>query len=580
MADRPQSEILRRAGQLFQRRSKPRRPGSVTVLDIDETGLRMAQLVARGDRAAVTRAERAALEWPEGCDRSDPGALGTAIAKALQKLHAKPAQVVIGVPRQKVVLRTLALPEVADIRETAAMVHMQIAKDLPFKQEEAVIDFVVCRPSHGHIPAPAAEDPNPVKPSGAASAGDPSRVQVLVAAVRRETVAHFEKAAAAAKLKLAGLGWLSQGNARCAEACGVAVAAECVALVSLRPGEVGIDIVAGSLLFSRGAVLRPAPGNASEDQAAGQPTSESPMTEAESVQNREAFVDAVTIELVRNLHSYNGSESHPPVTRLLVAGSTGCEEAVAEALAKRLNLPCSRLNLDGLDLSGAAREHAADAIGAIGLGLSVMEPEGLPFDFLNPKRPAVQGNARRIRVLAASAAAAVLLAGILGLRSHMISERTKVHDAVQQQLASAEKHLPTYRRMQQQAGTVQKWVKGGRNWLEQLAYLSGVLPGSESLYVTSISVSGQGAIHLAVQAKSGEILADLQKQLRAAGYELKPLAITPGNDRHGYHFRSTVELILPPDMKIDLSKAHPPARPADDASLEGARGRGAKGGGS
>ena len=62
-----------------------------------------------------------------------------------------------------------------------------------------------------------------------------------------------------------------------------------------------------------------------------------------------------------------------------------------------------------------------------------------------------------------------------------------------------------------------------------------------------------------MQARSGEILANLDRQLRAAGYEVKPLAITPGNDKHGYNFRSTVELILPAKMKIDLSKTQPPA---------------------
>ena len=63
-------------------------------------------------------------------------------------------------------------------------------------------------------------------------------------------------------------------------------------------------------------------------------------------------------------------------------------------------------------------------------------------------------------------------------------------------------------------------------------------------------------------------MAPLDKQLRAAGYDVKPLAITPGADRHGYEFRSSVELLAPDKMKIDLSKVKTPARPADDASLD------------
>ena len=114
-------------------------------------------------------------------------------------------------------------------------------------------------------------------------------------------------------------------------------------------------------------------------------------------------------------------------------------------------------------------------------------------------------------------------------------------------------------------------MKESEKWLDHYMYLSGVLPGPGEIYVTSLSVSGQGIIRLSVQAKSGEILARLDKQLRAAGYEVKPQAITPGVDRNGYDFRSSVELVIPPKMKIDVSKVKPAARPADDASLDPTR---------
>jgi hypothetical protein len=132
--------------------------------------------------------------------------------------------------------------------------------------------------------------------------------------------------------------------------------------------------------------------------------------------------------------------------------------------------------------------------------------------------------------------------------------------------------------MRQQAATLQNWTRDGRNWLDQYAYLSAVLPPCEDLYITSLSVSGQGNIHLAVQARSGEILANLDRQLRAAGYDVKPLAITPGNDKYGYNFRSTVELIIPGKMKIDLAKTQTPPRPADDGSLDPKTRPGRKGG--
>jgi hypothetical protein len=149
-----------------------------------------------------------------------------------------------------------------------------------------------------------------------------------------------------------------------------------------------------------------------------------------------------------------------------------------------------------------------------------------------------------------------------------VNQRLKVQRQIQADVAAAEKNRPKYRQMQQQANTVQTWMKEGRDWLEQYAYLSAVLPGSEDLYLTSLSVSGQGVIHMAVQARNGEILANLDRQLRQAGYDVKPLAITPGSDKFGYNFRSTVELIVPTKMKIELAKHQVPTRPADDSSLD------------
>ena len=115
------------------------------------------------------------------------------------------------------------------------------------------------------------------------------------------------------------------------------------------------------------------------------------------------------------------------------------------------------------------------------------------------------------------------------------------------------------------------------NWLEHYAYLSAVLPPSEDLYITSFGVSGQGVIHMAVQARSGEVLAKLDKQLRSAGYDVKPLAITPGADRHGYEFRSTVDLLVTEKLRIDLSKIKAPVRPSDDGSLDPILRRGGRG---
>jgi type IV pilus assembly protein PilM len=561
----PKIRLRPLSGRRF-RRTRARPLSQTTALDVDATTLRLVQAIPRGQRSEITRVAALAMELTEA-DRADPALLGQAMARALAQAGLKPSSVIMGVPRAQVVLRELTLPALEDVRELASMVHFQVGRDLPFRLDEAVVDFKVRR----GIRRPALE----VAPTDAVSAktdaSAAAKVEVLVAAVRREVVEFYRQTCEAAGLKLAALGLLSYGNVRCAEACRVTDDEKPFALVSLRPDEMSIDVIARqSLLFSRGAAIKliPEPPAAPAPEAAAGDETTAPAAAAADVPRPATYAEAATIEVVRSLHSYAGMEPQS-AGKIVVAGASGHEAAVVEALSKRLSIPCEVLDPSAaLDLHEDAREHATGTLAAIGLALGLGDADGLPFDFLNPKQPAVPRDLRRIRILAGVATAAAMLVFILTLRTSLINQRERVRRDLAAELAEAEKKSPFYRRMTQQAGSVEDWVKGNANWLDHYAYLSAILPASEEVYLTSLTVGGPGVIRLAVQARSGEILAKLDKHLRAAGYDVKPLAITPGADRYGYEFRSTVELIAPERMKIDLSKVKTPARPADDASLE------------
>jgi Tfp pilus assembly PilM family ATPase len=566
---------------LQRKRFRVRPQGSVVALDVDDTLLRVVQTAPRGSRVAVTRIHAERLDLPADVERPDPAVLGKAIAKALDRLRVKPASVVMGVPRASVILRTLSLPALEDPRELAAMVHFQVGKDLPFRADEAVLDFKVRQSAPlPPPPQPAAKDAPASEPGAAEPAPVAAKLEVLVAVAKRDVVEYYQQTAAAAGLKLTAIGLLSQGNARCVEACRVAEGSEAVALVSLRPDEVGIDVVAQqSLLFSRGAAIqiRPEPAESAEPPrppAADTPGENSEASVVPAPPVPETFVDLVAIEVVRSLHSYGGLEPGSPVNKVIVVGATGHEPAVVDALQTRLAMPVTWLDVAGtLDLSKAAREHAAGSISAIGLALAVNDAAGLPFDFLNPKRPPVQRDLRRIRLLGGVVAVAAAVVFLLAVRTHLIRQRTALKASLQTELAEAKKKQPVYRQMRQQAATIEGWLAESQNWLHHYAYLSAILPPSEEVYLKSFTVGAQGTLRLAVQARSGETLAKLDKQLRAAGYDVKPLAITPATDRHGYDFASTVELVAPAKMQLDLTKVKPPPRPADDASLDPPRRR-------
>jgi hypothetical protein len=184
---------------------------------------------------------------------------------------------------------------------------------------------------------------------------------------------------------------------------------------------------------------------------------------------------------------------------------------------------------------------------------------------------------RRIKILATASAIAAAVLFVVLLKGYLVNKRTAIAKEWADKAAQADKFRPLYLKIITQGKTIDDWQNGKRNWLDHYAYLSAVLPPSEEVYITSLQISAQGTIRLAVQARSGEVLAKLDKQLRAAGYDVKPLAITPGADRNGYEFRSNVELTVPARMKVDIAKVKAPARPADDASLDPKVKKGARG---
>jgi hypothetical protein len=212
----------------------------------------------------------------------------------------------------------------------------------------------------------------------------------------------------------------------------------------------------------------------------------------------------------------------------------------------------------------------AKSIAPIGLALSALDHSGLLIDFINPKKPAVQRNTKRIQTLVGAAAAVALLITMFAVRANLINKRVKIREAAQAELKSAQSKQPIYRTLKLQSRSVDTWMAGEENWLDHLAYLSGILPNAEEIYVSAFTTTPQHVVRFSVQAKTGELLAELDKKLRAAGYEVKPLSITPASDKHGYNFRTTVELSIPKKLKPDPSKVKPAPRPADDASLKSA----------
>jgi multidrug efflux pump subunit AcrA (membrane-fusion protein) len=129
------------------------------------------------------------------------------------------------------------------------------------------------------------------------------------------------------------------------------------------------------------------------------------------------------------------------VERIYLAGTRPEAEAVTRALTQTFRIPCEILDpATGLKLKKIDRAQAAAAIAAFGLAYGALDSAGLPFDFLNPKRPQAPGQDKRTQYLLYAAAASVAFFGLVGLRTVMIRQRTQTKTELQAQvnLAQAE----------------------------------------------------------------------------------------------------------------------------------------------
>ena len=229
MADTPAANSNAWQSALTRIRSQFSFRNDVTALDIDQRMLRVVH-VSTGKAPGSTSIKRIeVVPVPsEGFDLENPKEVGKWIGEQLKALHLVPGTVVMAARRGEAVLKELLLPPLKDAGEMASMVNMRAARELPFPEEDAVIDFTVTKvPTKQELKAARKETPQ----SGAAT---DIKAHIVVAAVRRATVNRYLTITESAGLKLTGLGLRPLASFRALNACVPEINGNAVALISVR----------------------------------------------------------------------------------------------------------------------------------------------------------------------------------------------------------------------------------------------------------------------------------------------------------------------------------------------------------
>ncbi|MDX2198505.1 MAG: pilus assembly protein PilM [Phycisphaerae bacterium] len=461
----------------------------VLCLDWDRRSLRIVLAQLSRGRARLLQAH--SVRIPAEVSTDEPEAFGKFIAECLAKHHCHARQVLVDVPRDRAVIKGLSLAPTPD-SELADAVRLQAMKELPFPLEEAEIDFTVLQRDD----------------AGRA-------VAVLLAGVLRKTLARVVQVCTSAGLKPARVGLRPYANLTSLRNLTDERAARTL-FVDVGANWTEIDIVAdGRLVFSRAVNIEsPDPNN---------PT---PVTEDSRIlsaseldvpaQRRAHFVNDILIEITRSIQAHRATDPTATIDSIMVAGGTSHEQALRDAVAERLNLPCTLFDpRAALALRAKESERLRGFSAALGLAWGLGRSGQLAIDFLNPKRPIPRQAIRlaRLRLLGLAAAAVVLAVTTYYVVQYQRGARELA--VLKQQLNNAREEVRKLVEVQNMLATVQDWATAPV-WPEELLRISdaAVEPGKQML-VQQLRLDGRtGRIDIrGVQADAADVPAKFQDNL-------------------------------------------------------------------
>ncbi len=375
----------------------------VLCLDWDKRSLRI--VVARVGTGEMQLDDAHAHRVPANVDPEDPRAMGGLIAQQLQRHRIKHNRVIVDVPRDKAVINRLTVPP-TPLTELAAAVRFQALRELPFPLEEAQIDYVVTEKNEEGL-----------------------ATQVLLAAVRIEALDRLRETCEAAGLTPARIGLRPYANMVSVVHL-PAMNDRRVLFVDVGPTMTEIDVMCGDVLaFSRAANVNVPFAGGEIDLEDSRVSSKAELAGLELANSvASTAVNELLVEITRTLQAYRATEDAEDIDQIVIAGGTGIERDLVEAVDERFNLPATLFDPTvslGVDEEEAPKLRAFAS--TLGLAWGLGEEGSLELDFLNPKKPIPprQSLKRRLRI-GGIAAAVLLLAGA----SWVIADRIERNHAL------------------------------------------------------------------------------------------------------------------------------------------------------
>lgn len=377
---------------------------------------------------------------PADVDITDNEWAGRWLGRVLREHKLGNGSLVFVVGRGSVGMKRLVLPT-TDQDELPGMVGHSLSGQLPFDSEQAVSDYVVL------------------------SVLEDNSTELIAAAMPNSLLQRYREIARASGFKLKRVTLRPLATAaivadRAKEVQGALLA------IDLRD-QSSLEVVvewSGSLRFARGIEI----------------------PRWEGVDDRQAKVKRIAVEIQRSWMSYRITEDAPDIERVIILGPDGIASEVASGVRATLDRPTevifSRENVTG------PVEDLGAGWALVGVGLEYFE-DRVRLDFLNPNQPPDLQAIKRQRVLAGFAAIFIIGLVLWQLGFARISNLQHDLELLESRRAELAPERAEVLRNRIRLQHVERWERVDFDWLAHIAYLSDNLPDTTKAILGSLSVS-------------------------------------------------------------------------------------------
>lgn len=434
-------------------------------IDWDERSLRILDVSMQRSGPMVRRAVDAPI--PSGLDVRDPSIMGDFLRRTLGEHRIRTRRAIVDVPRQDTVLNRLSLPT-GSIDEMAAMVHMQIAKELPFSKDQAVIDFAIV-----------------AKPGT-------TTCDVWVAAIRVTVVEYYRQVFANTGLALERIGLRPYANLRALQSLGLTQGR--AVMVDIGPSMTEINILRdGELMYTRAASVHVPFASPSLEPEGEQSPADSAWP-----------IDNLLIEVNRTITAYRSTDLGAAIDRIVLAGAAGVDARLPGAFEERFGVQTDLFTIPDqirwkTEHEGAAAPYSA----VIGLALSQVGDALSRFDFLHVKEPEAEHRQRvRRRPVVAATALMFATAGIVFAYQPIRSRNAEI-ESRKADIARLNKDAKQREAALKKVADLSVWQAGNVPWIDYIHKIAAVFPSNKDCYITKLDIdSDKGLISLDLAAKN------------------------------------------------------------------------------